>query len=144
MTADGMHYMVEPSTLNPTSCQLSRELEDSMREAYVAVEVVTCKAYLCLGGFILAGRRAEMPLVTIIVIVSPAEPEFLPRIFASIPAEVIVARSAGREPASVAAKDVLPTVILADCAAPRVLSSLVLIVEVVMITVNLQPLLKLC
>lgn len=94
-----------------------------------------------LDGFIFADRL----IVSVIVVVPNAKPELPPRIFASIPAEEIVAVSAGRESAMVAAKDVFPARILTDLTAPWILFRFAfLVVEVVVVTVDLQSLLELC
>lgn len=95
---------------------------------------------LILDGFVSADRL----VVSVIVVVPSAQPE-PPRIFASIPAEEIVAISAGRESAMFAAKDEYPGRILTDLTAPWILFRFTsLVVEVVVITVDLQSLLELC
>lgn len=104
-----------------------------------------------MGGCV----RPERPIINLIVgiiigiivgiiVVVPLAQHEVPGVLASSPAEEIMAVSAGREPAIVAAKDVLPTTILADLTASRISSSSGLVLEIVVVAVDLQSLLELC
>ena len=75
--------------------------------------------------------------------VSRPEHELLPRIFASIPAEKIVAISAGGEPAINAAKDVFPPRVLTDPTTSRIAFGMFFVEEIIVVTVDLQFLLEL-
>ena len=98
------------------------------------------RRFLILDGLVFADRL----VVSVIVVVPSAKPES-PKIFASTPAEEIVTISAGRESAMFAAKDVYPGRILTDLTAPWILFRFAsLVVEVVVVTVDLQSLLELC
>ena len=86
-----------------------------------------------------------MPIISIIVMVPRPKHELLPGIFASIPAVIVVALPTGREPAIGTAKDVDPATILTDLTVPWTrLGFASLVFEVVVVTTDLQPLLKLC
>ena len=90
-------------------------------------------------GSTLAGK------LIICIVVPSVKVKLLKRIFASIPAEDIVAISAGRESTTVAAKDVYPALIFTDLTVLWIHFRFAsLVVEVVVVAVDLQFLLKLC
>lgn len=87
----------------------------------------------------------DRPIVNLIVMISDARYELVSRIFASIPAEEVVAVSAGRESAIVAAKDILPATVLTDLTVPWACIRFVShVIEVVVVTIDPQSLLEFC
>lgn len=94
-----------------------------------------------LDAFVTADRL----IISVIVVVAVTKPGLFPRILTPIPTEEIMAVSAGRKAAMVAAKDVLPARVFTDLTVPRTRCRLVpFVTEIVMVTIDLQSLLELC
>lgn len=85
-----------------------------------------------------------MLIVSVVTVMPITKREHLPRGFATIPAEEIVAISAGSEPATDATKDIFPSTVFTDPTAPWIRHDSFLVEEVVVVTVDLQSLLELC
>ena len=93
---------------------------------------------ILVDGSVIADRF----VVGISIAVTSAESEQFPRVFPSTPAVKIVAFSAGRELAIIAAEDIFPTSILTDLTMPWNFPRSLHPSEVVVIAVDLQSLLE--